>query len=101
MNDLEASPDSTTHHHIEDPLQYSIILAEALRRMHSSGGVCASLNPDHMVWENGQLHLHCDQAEDLSPYRSPEQVRGEPADPRSDIFSFGALVYEAFSGHKA
>jgi len=31
-------------------------------------------------------------------YMSPEQVRGQPADARSDIFSFGATVYEMLSG---
>ena len=34
-------------------------------------------------------------------YMAPEQVRGQPADARSDIFAFGTVLFEMLTGQRA
>ncbi|MGH8094436.1 MAG: protein kinase domain-containing protein [Chthoniobacterales bacterium] len=34
-------------------------------------------------------------------YMAPEQVRGDPVDPRTDMFAFGAVLFETLSGKRA
>jgi len=86
---------------VDEALRYATSLAQAVRRMHQEGAVCGCLDPDHIVWNKNAVKLMQNGAGGLTPYLSPEQARGESADARSDIFAFGAILYELLSGRKA
>ncbi len=106
---------------------YGIDISDALSAAHAAGIVHRDLKPANIVvTENGSAKVldfgiaRRDPAgEDTATretvtvltgdhalvgtigYMSPEQAHGRPVDGRSDIFSFGVLLYQAISGRPA
>jgi len=88
---------------LSEALRYATLLAESLRQIHESGRVCGAFQPsDVAVTATGvELILTSSEVGVITPYTAPEILQGQPADPRSDIFAFGAILHEMVTGHRA
>ena len=83
--------------------RYALILAEALRKIHDAGRVHGGVSPASIVLTGSGLELlaAAPTTVTITPYTAPELLQGHAADAGSDIFAFGAVVYEMFSGRRA
>src|SRR5467141_637580 len=111
---------------VQEASGYALQLAQGLSAAHEKGIVHRDLKPENLfITEEGRLKIldfgiaklvapmtlgtgetlpspqpHTEDGAILGTvgYMSPEQVRGQPADQRSDVFAFGAIVYEMLAG---
>jgi eukaryotic-like serine/threonine-protein kinase len=107
-------------------LDVAVQVAQALEALHAKGIIHRDIKPANVfITQSGQVKVldfglakishegvagdehayeHSLTAVGVVPgtavYMSPEQARGEDLDPRSDIFSFGVVLYEMATGQK-
>ncbi len=112
--------------HYQEAIRIAISIAEGLHAAHSKGVIHRDLKPENIfvtsdsrvkILDFGLAQLrpavtetavsrkstdsgsaHDGTIQGTVPYMAPEQIRGKPADVRSDIFSFGSILYEMLFG---
>jgi serine/threonine protein kinase/roadblock/LC7 domain-containing protein len=109
-------------------IEYGVQIAQGLAAAHEKSIVHRDLKPENIfVTKDGRVkildfglaklveapggapsevtltssHTAAGVVMGTASYMAPEQVRGELADPRTDIFAFGAVLYEMLSGKRA
>jgi len=109
-------------------IEYGVQIAQGLAAAHEKGIVHRDLKPENIfITKDGRIkildfglaklaqnagqdsngltltseHTAAGVVMGTASYMAPEQVRGEPSDPRTDIFALGAVLYEMLSGVRA